>query len=332
MKLKPKTPKITQCRLPKSEGMNVLRVDFVRVEDIKRATQIINEKGNVKTKNIARSKGVNNERIYAHVDVIKRGEYKPFSYIPPVVTETEDGYQLVSGEHRFNAHKIAGEEYMFVCVVEFVDYDGKEASYWKYIWQSNENMKDLTEVEKNPRTDDDVVSIVCNMIKNGQVDIEDEDDLDRALVHQHITKGTPKFTNVKNKILGEINGYEGVPKVFTADEAKEDLDEKGLLTDNTVVQMMKAKTGKDTDYDQRFLKNILKAFDAGFEKVIAYMHFTGLSVSDIRKNREFKKNHLIDEHYKNAKKYVELYESGRLTEDLEFRFIGQIHGEDDYVC
>lgn len=78
-------------------------------------------------------------------------------------------------------------------------------------------MKDLTEVEKNPRTDDDVVSIVCNMIKNGQVDIEDEDDLDRS-VHQHITKGTPKFTNLKNKILGEINGYEGVPKVFTADE------------------------------------------------------------------------------------------------------------------
>ena len=334
-----KIPHTEHLDLPSAKGMKIVRVEWVPVSILDgHATFTVNEDGTHSYSNVARARGINKTTVNQHATNIQLGNWKPYHNEPPTVTLKYDGtYSLVTGEHRLQAHSIAGMKYIFVCVVEFSDFENKTALFWQYAWQSNENGEEgSSNVEQVRRTFDDIVTTVCAMIMNKAikfntkvktVDAESEKELTEALIELKQKKGTPKFKNLINTIVGETIGYSGVPKTFDTKEFQKTLID---TKDNKhVVQMMKSSNGVDTDYDPRFARRIFKALSSGTKNVTGIIHFSGMTNEKIKNSRVIKQS-IIRNYVEWCRKVVALADAGRI-EDVELKFIGQLDGEKEFV-
>jgi hypothetical protein len=334
-----KIPHTEHLDLPSAKGMKIVRVEWVPVSILDgHATFTVNEDGTHSYSNVARARGINTNTVNQHAANIQLGNWKPYHNEPPTVTLKDDGtYSLVTGEHRLQAHSIAGMKYIFVCVVEFSDFENKTALFWQYAWQSNENGEEgSSNVEQVRRTFDDIVTTVCAMIMNKAikfntkvktVDAESEKELTEALIALKQKKGTPKFKNLINTIVGETIGYSGVPKTFDTKEFQKTLID---TKDNKhVVQMMKSSNGVDTDYDPRFARRIFKALSSGTKNVTGIIHFSGMTNEKIKNSRVIKQS-IIRNYVEWCRKVVALADAGRI-EDVEVKFIGQLDGEKEFV-
>ena len=108
--------KSEDARCPKGKyivaGMTPLFFAYVRVKDIN--TEKLRNWGRVKrdAKNIA-----------VVQTSIEKGEYEPYHYLPPVIDK--DG-NLIAGWHRWDAHYLEKQEYMWCLVCDFESEDVKE--------------------------------------------------------------------------------------------------------------------------------------------------------------------------------------------------------------
>ncbi len=335
-----KVPATEHLDLPSAEGMKIIRVEWVPVSILmSHATIKINEEdGSVSYSNVARSKGVKVSTVQQHATNIELGNWKPYHNQPPTVTLKADGtYSLVTGEHRLQAHSIAGMEYIFVCIVEFFEFENKNAMFWQLAWQSNENcVESSSNVAQVPRDNDDIVTIVCAMIKHKAikfntktktVDAESQKELNDALIALKQKKGTHKFKNLYNTIVGETIGYSGVPRTFDTKVINSTL--KNTKNKTHVVQMMKTANGIDTDYDERFARRIFNALYLGTKKVTGIIHFSGMTNEKIKINRVIKQS-VIRNYVDWCRKVVALADAGRI-DDIELKFIGQLDGEKEFV-
>ena len=157
--------------------------------------------------------------------------------------------------------------------------------------------------------------------------MQSEKELTEALIALKQKKGTPKFKNLINTIVGETIGYSGVPKTFDTKEFQKTLID---TKDNKhVVQMMKSSNGVDTDYDPRFARRIFKALSSGTKNVTGIIHFSGMTNEKIKNSRVIKQS-IIRNYVEWCRKVVALADAGRI-EDVEVKFIGQLDGEKEFV-
>ena len=158
-------------RVPVGEGVIFIEYREVPVKDIQQRTPI----DGAWNKNRVRAEGLIQETIADFVNRIKEGRYL-FTYEQPTVCEVHGaGYELICGEHRLQAHKLAGRKTMFVAVVKF------ESTEARLVFQSNENDED-TEYVKAIRTETDVVLTLTEMVNEGIIDIDDDKSINARLI------------------------------------------------------------------------------------------------------------------------------------------------------
>jgi len=128
--------------------------------------------------NNARAKGVKNDGVQNFMRIMKKGRYRPYHYIPPVVVFipkgdkrrlNDDGvdqyrYELVAGEHRLNAHLALGKPEFYAQVVEFVSMKGRSATYWRKKYQIEENLQENDEYVREYASQDDIVHTVNSLV------------------------------------------------------------------------------------------------------------------------------------------------------------------------
>ena len=147
-----------------------------------------------------RVRGLNTEKIQAHENAIRKGEYKPEYYVPPVVEEAEYGYFQNTGEHRYQAHLNVGEPTFYAAVVEWVDENGKSADYHRDVYMSNENSEFSGEVPQEKRKPEDVVATVVSMVDKDTIPSTDE-----AISSVLIDLGYRKKSNAHKDYMNKIN-------------------------------------------------------------------------------------------------------------------------------
>tara|TARA_B110000483_G_scaffold239348_1_gene317668 strand:- start:335 stop:1279 length:945 start_codon:yes stop_codon:yes gene_type:complete len=135
---------------PATEGMKVLFVGNIPMN------KILGMRGD----NTVRTEGIDQKKVNQHMKNIKNGDYVPYRHIPPVVTKKIiDGvvyYELIDGEHRYQAHDNLDETEMWVAIAELDNYEVIE----QYKSNANDHDKNVT----NPRTDKDIQTTVKNII------------------------------------------------------------------------------------------------------------------------------------------------------------------------
>ncbi len=191
------------------------------------------------------------------VSAIKNGTYKPKIHMGPTISLNgslhADGnpmYDLETGWHRTNSHDMADEDTMYVVVVEFYDFEGHSASYWKDVWKALEN-KENTEIIKNTRKNVDLAGKIVSMVKTTKtIKVTDEDLIEvlddmgateaevnkvLPLVYEklgHVDKiAKPLSEKMRNTILANIRKkYNGTVKKITFEKGEiEDYEARNLL-------------------------------------------------------------------------------------------------------
>lgn len=220
-------------------------------------TEVLQRTGN-KLTNKVRSEGTDPEKVAAFVDRIENDSYK-FVYEQPTVKDLGDGlYELLTGEHRLQAHLAAGRDTMFVAVVEF------ETEEDEMIFQSNENNED-DEYVKSPRTQNDVLLTLSQMVNKGMIDINDDKSINSRLIL--LQQKSNEFPLLRQRLrekhgkLTPVKSYEDKDRRIWCEENKPEIKFSSrtqiVPVDGIVYQSKTFKGGKgpkglrDLDYDPR---------------------------------------------------------------------------------
>jgi|TARA_B100001093_G_scaffold461392_1_gene475800 hypothetical protein len=328
--------------VPESQGMTISKDNrdgtFILIKDIVLKTKdgkyVPGDHPTAIHQNVSRSKGYNPDKVRKFEDIIKRGEFKHGDDVPPVVVKLRNGkYRLVSGHHRFEAHYNVGCAYMFVIIVEFNDCENFNAEYWLYTWQDIENKEDKNKVDKEVRTEDDIISNILHCCRQGLVDVTNEEEIKTVLVHRGISRKSSKFLPMLRTIQRESGKYKGIPRVYT--DADKHLEDHGLESDVNVLTpvMMESKSGKDSDRDPRWIRRVLnlsKVIDK-VKPIISYFHWDGLLTKEIIKVREVKDSQIMIQEVDKALDLLSFIKDGGLRR-IDLRYLPQIEGDDeDYV-
>jgi len=139
--------------------------------------------------NHARKKPATLERIKEVTNAIKKGNYLPFAYEPPMVefNEKTGKYDLLTGNHRFQGHELAGETEMWVAIVEFDTKRNRRTA------QSLENSKKKGhDFGQEFRSDEDVVQTAIEILQDMETDGEEvlESTITEVLGGLAVTKKT----------------------------------------------------------------------------------------------------------------------------------------------
>jgi len=295
---------------PKGDGVRFLRFAELRCSKLKRNKE---NSDKLKVTNDARASGLDMTYVAQFVERIEQDRYK-YYYEPPVVIDNGDGtYTLVTGEHRLEAHILAGEESIFVAICEF------DTSEDRRVFQSNENDED-DEYIKNVRTGDDVVLTVCDIIKENDLDINDVSVLNRLL--HRLNQKTGDFPQLREQILAEFGVTTAVRNYNPQSRDRwisENLPEITVSTrsnivpvDNTIFTTRTFKGGsgqkglRDLDYDGRCFFEVaefqMKHTDCNVQ-VIGQIN--GATSSKLTQLREFKEQKMWSEWEKKVLKVAD---------------------------
>ena len=142
--------------IPVAKGLVFKRFRLILVEDVNYSKS---------KKDPAREKGANKNRSESFAEVIRNGDYTPLSCIPPVFDE--DTKELPNGRTRYVGHIKAKCKYILVAEVEFIDFEGKPAAYWRDVYASNANEELKKRVDDSPRTPGDIAfNAAATLLKN----------------------------------------------------------------------------------------------------------------------------------------------------------------------
>jgi len=326
-------------RIPKGEGLTFIK--FVEVP----LNQVIKRTGNELTKNKVRSEGLVQETITTFVDRINEGRYL-FTYEQPVVIQchgagvSKELYELVCGEHRLQAHYLTGRDTIFVAVVEF---DTEEDLM---IYQSNENDED-DEYVKAPRTENDVILTLANMVEKNIIDIDDDKSINARLIR--LNQKTNEFPHLREKlrakygIITPVKGYSDKDRKNWVSQYKSEITEfstRSKITPvNDVAYLNKTFKGgsgpggvRDIDYDQRCFFDVCTLLQhKDVEKVKVVASINDQTSEKLPKVREYKKTLMMSEMLEKCLRIADDYRAGKYNpvEDCSFLFTPQIDSKDN---
>lgn len=319
-------------RVPVGTGVNFLYFLEVPLKNVVQRT------GN-KLTNKVRAEGLIQETVTTFVDRINEGRYF-FHHMQPTVKKIgEDVYELICGEHRLQAHYLTGRETIFVAVVKFDSLEDE------MIFQSNENDED-DEYVKAPRTQNDVILTLANMVEQGIIDIDDDKSINIRLTR--LNQKTTDFPLLREKlrakygIITPVKSYDDESRKQWVDEHKSGIQFSSrsniVPIDGTAYLNKTFKGGsgkggvKDLDYDPRAF------FDACYllqnnkvDKVDIVCSINGATSEKLPKIRDYKKESMMQDMLNRCIQIVDDYRSGKYNpiEDVSFNFVPQIDSIDN---
>ena len=228
---------------------------------------------------------------------IKEGTYLPKIYMGPTMSETgkmKNGvsmYALETGWHRVTAHIGSKIDTMYFVVVEFFDFEGKSAAYWRGVWKALEN-KENTEVIKTTRKGKDLPNKIIKMIDEKTIPSVKKD-LKKNIIKALDDMGATDAE--KNKALPIIWSEMGIKKEvavpYTDRERNNLVAKEKEENPNVRVEKITFEDGSE-DYEARnglkMIKNIIKnpSVLATASKYIGY--FNSGDVDEHKKIRKLK--------------------------------------------
>jgi len=324
------------AREPKAKGMRVIRID-----DKFPMNQIYQPGGS----NSARASGTDGGKVKDFQKLISEGKYEPGYYVPPTVEIIKDVSQfpelelndkqkqemleykamLDTGFHRYEAHYGEGETTMHVAIVEFFEFAGKSAEYWRDVWRTNENKKE--EEVSTERVEIDIVTQIVNMIKKGTVK-GNEKDIKETLKEMKVTSKDEKH-NILNEVLSAI-GQESRVVQSISDSDFEEI--KKLVPNNDVLKFITRKIAT-ADYDTRLFGKYIKSVNNGADPLILTI-VNGNTAKNVLNIREKKHDVLLArfrELLKDAIDFAKKEDIFNPDYKLPMKYIGQLQNEDDIL-
>lgn len=165
--------------------------------------------------NVNRATGVMEKGVLEFIECIRGNEYRPEHYVPPVVVRIPEGdsrqyndegitqyfYELVSGHHRYHAHRGLNLATFYAQVVEFLPTNGKTARSWMLTYQAQENNPSKQVFVRNVSTIDDVANSITSILNETTFSPEDlENEVELAISTIGIV-GDSRKQAVRNKVL-----------------------------------------------------------------------------------------------------------------------------------
>jgi hypothetical protein len=320
-------------RIPKGPGVNFNH--FVEVE----LDKIIRRTGNEITHNKVRFSGLVKETIAEFQARIRENRYF-FTYEQPTVVKLPNGfYKLICGEHRLQAHYLEGRKTFFAAVVEF------DSVVDEIFFQSNENDED-DEYVKAPRTPEDVIVTLDNLVKEGFIDIHDDKSINSSL--SRLNQKTSDFPKLRDQlraahgIINPVKSYDDdtrkewtqqyKPKVqFSSRSNIVPVD--GIAYLNKTFKGGSGKGGvRDLDYDPRaFFDACYLLQNSKVNKVDIVCSVNGAGSDKLAKIRDYKKQSMMKDILNRCIQIVDDYRAGKYNpiEDVSFNFVPQINSVDN---
>jgi len=302
-------------------------IEVIRTEDVD-----IN-----KIKSIKKSKYKNNSRkiilknIQAFRNLIRKGKMNYNYFIPPTVNEN---YELITGEHRYQANLAEDKKTLPVVVIRFKEYDNKPPEYWLPVWQSVENDPSEKDYVEELRDDDQITRTTLLQIQQNIIEPTVED-IDTSLKHQNIHKqNRPKYIT---EILNSVSKNTNVAKSYTSDTLQRYIDENFDVNevsssanlvkcdDDTVYLKQIFKPVKSKDFDNRTMIDCINSLQLYPDaKIKVFYSINSCDEEQIKKFRTIK-NNLPKEFFEKMKYFVENHK----PDNIEMISIPQLPDELD---
>lgn len=151
--------------------------------------------------NLVRMSGEDQNCIDELANLIKNNKYDVSNFIPPIVepNDDDDGYTIISGHHRYKAHKVANQKEM-VCVIANFSSDSDRTA-----WRVHENSKYNEHYVKNISEDKDHVNIILSLMKNKKNGIEpNRSSIEKFINRVKITQNNITKSKLINSIMEKI--------------------------------------------------------------------------------------------------------------------------------
>lgn len=265
----------------------------------------------MQNKNSARMKGECLETIKNLANLINNGKYNPELHIPPVVefNKKDGNYTIISGHHRFKAHKLAKKTKMTCIVTKFSD------DYQRSVWRTFENSEASDSFVKKYSDEKNNVSLIANLVQTKIVS-DDRDSIERFIRDAKLAYLAKTVKSLTDKVLARIGKVDSdYVKTYEKSEdiAKEFQDKYPDI--KFISQTFKSKI--DSDYDERVRNKMVDSFLQFPEKPIALIY----SVVDNEKDevleiRNYKTEHLVSDLVKKCREVTRLHDEGYSLNDI----------------
>ena len=295
---------LTNRMLSKFEQSNI----SVTIENILVEIPLTSLKDNT---NSVRPSGEHVDVITKIAELIENGEYDPYRYIPPIVEHSavnNGGYVIVSGHHRFRAHKALQFPTMECAVVKF------KSERDRSLWRQLENTDGFDGFVKNVISREDNVAIVSDLVSRGIISSDRKSIQDYIIDANIVTKKAEKSINtIVNDVLkktGNHNTYDYV-RTWDSAEKKEVIE---VLQNKFPDKKFVGATFKeldDIDYDHRAMLQVVDSFvnDPTRPIVVVYA-VNGANKEKIEDIRDHKPKNLVSSFVERWSKVVELQNNG----------------------
>lgn len=318
---------------PKGKGLKSYTFKEIRCTDVMQRT------GNNLT-NKVRAEGTDSDKVAAFVDRIENGLYK-FVYEQPTVKDLGNGLkELLTGEHRLQAHFAAGRDTIFVAEVEF------ESEEDEMIFQSNENNED-DEYVKSPRTQNDVILTLSQMVEKGIIDINDDKSINSRLIL--LQQKSNEFPLLRQRLrekhgkITPVKSYEDKDRRKWCETNKSNIKFSSrtqiVPLDGVVYQSKTFKGGKgkgglqDLDYDPRCFFDSCEILmkNPSVSKVYNICSVNKSTSEKIPLIRQYKQDLMMKEMLDRVLKIAAAVNNGQIypVRDVIFNFVPQISGIDN---
>lgn len=156
-------------------------------------------------KNLVRMSGEDQNCIDQLANLIKNNKYDVENFIPPIVERNtnSDDYTIVSGHHRYKAHKVANQKEMVCVVATFSSIEDQNT------WRVHENCQYNENYVKNTSDDTNHVNIILSLMKNKENGIEENrESIEKFIIRSKITKNNHTMTKMVNSIMEKIGKFD----------------------------------------------------------------------------------------------------------------------------
>ena len=295
---------LTNRMLSKFEQSNI----SVTIENILVEIPLTSLKDNT---NSVRPSGEHVDVITKIAELIENGEYDPYRYIPPIVEHSavnNGGYVIVSGHHRFRAHKALQFPTMECAVVKF------KSERDRSLWRQLENTDGFDGFVKNVISREDNVIIVSDLVSRGIISSDRKSIQDYIIDANIVTKKAEKSINtIVNAVLkktGNHNTYDYV-RTWDSAEKKEVIE---VLQNKFPDKKFVGATFKeldDIDYDHRAMLQVVDSFvnDPTRPIVVVYA-VNGANKEKIEDIRDHKPKNFVSSFVERWSKVAELQNTG----------------------
>ena len=158
-------------------------------------------------KNLVRMGGEDRNCIDKLANLIENNKYDLNNFISPIVEQNDDGdgYTIISGHHRYKAHKVAKQKEM-VCVVATFSSDSDRNA-----WRVHENSAYNENYVKNISDDKDHVNIILSLLKDKNSGIEpNRESIGKFIDRTKITVNSITKAKLINSIMEKIGTFDAV--------------------------------------------------------------------------------------------------------------------------